>query len=62
MQFRRIGIENTVEINNPLLSKYCCFENARQFFAAISFIFSEKYTNNTEKESTNKKFNEMILI
>jgi hypothetical protein len=26
-QFISIGVENTVDINNPLLSKYCCLEN-----------------------------------
>lgn len=47
MQFNRIGIENTVEMNRPLLSKYCSRENDLQFFAANSFIVSEKNTNNT---------------
>lgn len=42
MQFNNIGIEKTTEINNPLLSKYCCLENTCQFDEAISFILSEK--------------------
>lgn len=49
MQFSKIGIENTVEMNRPLLSKYCSRENNRQFIAANSFIVSEKYTNRTAK-------------
>ena len=31
-----------LEINKPLLSKYCSFENNFQFLAAISFRYSEK--------------------
>lgn len=30
MQFSKIGIEKTVDMNNPLLSKYCCRENDLQ--------------------------------
>lgn len=47
IQFNRIGIENTVDINKPLLSKYCWRENVVQCRAANSLIYSEKYTNNT---------------
>lgn len=47
IQFSKIGIENTVDINNPLLSKYCWRENVVQCRAANSLIVSEKYTNNT---------------
>lgn len=49
MQFSNIGIENTTDMNNPLLSKYCCLENNAQFLAATSFMLSEKYTNSTGK-------------
>lgn len=42
IQFSNIGIENTTDINRPLLSKYCCRENKAQLFAATSFILSEK--------------------
>lgn len=48
MQFNRIGIENTVDMNRPLLSKYCSREKDLQFLAASSFMVSEQYTNNTE--------------
>lgn len=47
IQFNRIGIENTVDINKPLLSKYCWRENLVQCWAANSLIYSEKYTNST---------------
>lgn len=47
IQLSRIGIENTVDIKNPLLSKYCCFENDCQLRAAISLMSSEKYTITT---------------
>lgn len=56
MQFNRIGIENTVDINNPLLSKYCSRENDFQCIAASSFIVSEKYTNNTVEEKFKMKY------
>lgn len=49
IQFNSIGIENTVDINRPLLSKYCCLENECQFMAAYSFMDSEKYTADTKK-------------
>lgn len=42
IQLRRIGTENTRDINNPLLSKYCCLENNLQCVEATSLIFSEK--------------------
>lgn len=67
MQFNRIGIENTVEMNKPLLSKYCSRENDRQFLAANSFIVSEKYTSNTkmknkeEEEETENAMNQNWL-
>lgn len=50
MQLSKMGIENTVDINRPLLSKYCCFEKERQFIDAYSLIDSEKYTADTEKK------------
>jgi len=50
MQLSKMGIEKTVEINNPLSSKYCCFENVFQFSAAYSLMLSEKYTTDTDKE------------
>lgn len=57
MQFSRMGIENTVDMNRPLLSKYCWRENDLQWRAASSLIVSEKYTNNTamKKEVREKK-------
>lgn len=42
MQTKRTGIEKNVEMNSPLESKYCCFENFCQFAAASSLIYSEK--------------------
>lgn len=42
IQFNRIGIENTVDMNRPLLSKYCWRENEVQCRAANSLIYSEK--------------------
>lgn len=54
MQFKRIGIENTVDMNKPLLSKYCSFEKDIQCFAPNSLIVSEKYTSNTVIKSTTK--------
>lgn len=42
IQFSRMGTEKTTDINNPLLSKYCCLENIFQLNAAYSFIVSEK--------------------
>lgn len=52
MQLSRIGTENTSDINIPLVSKYCWFENKLQLLAAISFILSEKYTkSNNEKNN-----------
>lgn len=50
MQFNNIGIENTVDMKRPLLSKYCCFENDLQLSAAYSFILSEKYAISTINE------------
>lgn len=51
IQFNNIGTENTIDINNPLLSKYCCLENICQLVEANSLILSEKYTSNTEKSN-----------
>ena len=42
MQLSRIGMEKTVEMKSPLLSKYCCRENDRQWIAATSLIDSVK--------------------
>lgn len=51
IQFRRMGIENTVDMNNPLLSKYCSLENDFQYLAPNSLIVSEKNTSNTERKT-----------
>lgn len=45
MQFKRMGIENTMEMKSPLESKYCCLEKIIQWLAAISLMLSEKYTS-----------------
>lgn len=55
----KIGIENTTDMNNPLLSKYCCRENICQFEEAKLFKFSEKYTISTETYK-NSSFNQMV--
>lgn len=57
MQFSSIGMENTTDMNSPLLSKYCCLENKVQFRAATSLMFSEKYTSNTEIENKIELYN-----
>lgn len=49
MQFNKIGIEKTMDMKRPLLSKYCCRDSDVQFFDAYSLMLSEKNTNNTEK-------------
>lgn len=55
MQFSRIGIEKIVDMNSPLLSKYCSRENDFQYVAPKPLIVSEKYTSNTmEKEKQTK--------
>lgn len=61
MQLSSIGIENTTDINRPLLSKYCCLEKRAQFLAATSFILSEKYTSNTVIYEENKMLTWVIL-
>lgn len=63
IQLSKIGIEKTVDMNKPLLSKYCCRENDLQWMAANSFMFSEKYTSNTAAWKEKKvKFNNMSEI
>lgn len=53
MQFKRTGIETVIDMNMPLLSKYCCRENEAHFWAAISFMLSEKYTSDSSTKNMN---------
>lgn len=48
IQFRRMGIEKTREMNIPLLSKYWWVAINLQLFDANWLIFSEKYTRNSK--------------
>lgn len=66
IQVSRIGIENTVDMNSPLLS-ICWRENSRECFVANSFIFSDINTANTgnsewEKEREREKNKEQREI
>lgn len=40
MALNNSGVENTIEMNIPLESKYWYFENNLQFIAATSLIYS----------------------
>lgn len=47
MALQSSGVENTIEMNIPLESKYWYFENNLQFAAAASLMYSAQETNVT---------------
>lgn len=51
IQLSSKGTQTTVDINSPLLSKYCWREKDFQLMAAYSLINSEQYVITTKEQN-----------